>query len=109
MHESIHASSPYETGPGIEPGTFGSADECSTTELTLLLISPIYLKQDIKPLKKNALLGDRRKTHLLRYMYKSKQAPSYVNNSQGRTRFFKAAVSILMKQFIVKSSFNTRH
>ena len=27
----------YETGPGIEPGTFGLADECSTTELTLLL------------------------------------------------------------------------
>ena len=31
----------YETGPGIEPGTFGLADECSTTELTLLL--KIYL------------------------------------------------------------------
>ena len=27
----------YETGPRIEPGTFGLADECSTTELTLLL------------------------------------------------------------------------
>ena len=26
-----------ETGPGIEPGTFGLAEECSTTELTLLL------------------------------------------------------------------------
>ena len=28
----------YETGPGIEPWTFGLADECSTTELTLLLL-----------------------------------------------------------------------
>ena len=28
----------HETGPGIEPGTFGLADECSTTELTLLLL-----------------------------------------------------------------------
>ena len=27
----------YETGPGTKPGTFGLADECSTTELTLLL------------------------------------------------------------------------
>ena len=27
----------YENGPGIEPGTFGLADECSTTELTLLI------------------------------------------------------------------------
>ena len=26
----------YETGSGIEPGTFGLADECSTTELILL-------------------------------------------------------------------------
>ena len=30
----------YTTGPGIEPGTFGPAGECSTTELTLLLITP---------------------------------------------------------------------
>ena len=28
----------HESGPGIKPGTFGLADECSTTELTLLLI-----------------------------------------------------------------------
>ena len=27
----------YETGPGINLGTFGLADECSTTELTFLL------------------------------------------------------------------------
>ena len=27
--------------PGIEPGTFGLVDECSTTELTLLLYTTI--------------------------------------------------------------------
>ena len=27
----------YETGPGIEPGTFRLANECSTTDQTLLL------------------------------------------------------------------------
>ena len=33
-----HASSlsMFETGPGIKPGTFGLADECSTTEQNLL-------------------------------------------------------------------------
>ena len=46
MHESclimIHDPlTQYETGPGIEPGTFGLVDESSTTELTLLLISDI--------------------------------------------------------------------
>ena len=39
MHETcliiIHDPR-YEIGPGIEPGTFGLAHECSTTELTLL-------------------------------------------------------------------------
>ena len=30
----------YQTGPGIEPETFGLADEGSTTELTLLLYIP---------------------------------------------------------------------
>ena len=41
MHETcliiIHDPAMHETGPGIKPGTFGLADECSTTELTLLL------------------------------------------------------------------------
>ena len=33
-----HNPSPrYETGPSFEPGTFGLVDECSTTELTVLL------------------------------------------------------------------------
>ena len=36
----------YGTGPGIEPGTFGLADECSTTELTLLLINESWLLDD---------------------------------------------------------------
>ena len=40
MHETcliiIHDPK-YETGPGIELGTFGLVDECSTTELTPLL------------------------------------------------------------------------
>ena len=40
MHETcliiIHDTG-MRLGPGIEPGTFGLADECSTTELTLLL------------------------------------------------------------------------
>ena len=40
MHETcliiIHDPS-MRQGPGIEPGTFGLVDECSTTELTLLL------------------------------------------------------------------------
>ena len=31
-----HHNHRQETGPRIEPGTFGLADECSTTELTLL-------------------------------------------------------------------------
>ena len=31
----------YETGPEIELGTFGLADECSTTELNLLLASVV--------------------------------------------------------------------
>ena len=42
MHETcliiIHDPQ-YETGHGIEPGTFGLAYECSTTELILLLLS----------------------------------------------------------------------
>ena len=43
-----HNPSPlYETGPGIEPATFGLADECSTTELTLLL-APGYLGHSSK-------------------------------------------------------------
>ena len=32
-------------GPGIEPGTFVSADGCSTTELTLLHTAPIQPRQ----------------------------------------------------------------
>ena len=34
------------TGPGIEPGTFGLVDECSTTELTLLLTSDLHTEYD---------------------------------------------------------------
>ena len=36
----------YETGPGIKPGTFGLADECSTIELTLLLYGRIHRNGD---------------------------------------------------------------
>ena len=35
----------HDPGPGIEPGTFGLADECSTTELTLLLMLHVDLKK----------------------------------------------------------------
>ena len=43
MKHAHHNPCPrYETGPGIKPGTFGLADECSTTELTLLLIYQEY-------------------------------------------------------------------
>ena len=40
-----HASSwpQDETGPGIKPGTFGVAEECSTTELTLLLMQRAWI------------------------------------------------------------------
>ena len=40
----------YETGAGIQPGTFGLADECSTTELTLLLLGTkrAKLNEDVR-------------------------------------------------------------
>ena len=38
----------YKTGPGIEPGTFGVVDECSTTELTHLPDTPTLLSQQLQ-------------------------------------------------------------
>ena len=49
----------YETGLGTKPGTFGLADECSTTELTLLprLSSGYVLRTEAKCLWFSAPMG----------------------------------------------------
>ena len=46
----------YETRPGIEPGTFGLGDECSTTELTLLLLTSENLKLAAEAGAKNIVI-----------------------------------------------------
>ena len=38
----------YETRHGIEPETFGLVDECSTTDLTLLLDLEVCLGKPLK-------------------------------------------------------------